>query len=108
MATLKSRLPELQAKISLAAQGVSRSLAEFWVDEAQRLVPVRTGALRDSIKARGVNQYRTDVIVGEPYGVFVEFGTHKMAAQPFFVPAGVITANQAEKIAAELMRRMVK
>lgn len=54
---------------------------------ARYFAPKRTGHLAKSIKAsrRGVNDW--EVEVGAHYGVYVEYGTRHMAAQPFFRPA---------------------
>lgn len=60
--------------------------AEVIFAASQDLCPVDTGFLRDS----GYVQIRSgDVEIGysAPYASFVEFGTYKMAAQPFLRPA---------------------
>jgi hypothetical protein len=41
---------------------------------------------RDTIIARGVNGSRTDVVVGGA-GSLIEFGTSRMGARPFLLPA---------------------
>ena len=60
--------------------------ANVILDEAQANCPVDTGFLQASgfIQADG-----NDVQIGfeAPYASFVEFGTYKMAAQPFLRPA---------------------
>lgn len=60
--------------------------AEVIFAASQDLCPVDTGFL----KASGFVQIRSgDVEIGydAPYASFVEFGTYKMAAQPFLRPA---------------------
>lgn len=57
---------------------------------AKGYAPVRTGALRESISTEIRETDKT--IVGEvaphvSYAQFLEFGTYKMAAQPFMRPA---------------------
>lgn len=54
--------------------------------EAKTLAPVDTGNLRNSITRETHEDY---AIVGTnvEYGPFQEFGTSKMAAQPFLTPA---------------------
>lgn len=57
-------------------------------ERAKEIVPVDTGALQESIhveKGDGPGQY--NVVASEPYAGFVEFGTSRMAAQPFLIPA---------------------
>lgn len=48
--------------------------------------------LFETIRVRGVNQYAADVLAGDntrdvEYAAYVEFGTHKMSAQPYMRPA---------------------
>jgi len=61
---------------------------EAVVEEARRLVPVDTGRLRASIGFTYSTSRRVlTVYADEFYAAFVEFGTSKMAAQPFLRPA---------------------
>lgn len=55
-------------------------------DGARALAPVRTGNLKRSIKAHRY-QYGWVVEVGAPYGIYVEYGTRNMRAQPYLTPA---------------------
>jgi len=54
-----------------------------------RIVPVDTGRLRNSlhIKPSSPGSLRYTIGDGVEYGVFVEYGTYKMRAQPFLRPA---------------------
>jgi HK97 gp10 family phage protein len=69
-------------------------------ERARELVPIRTGHLLESISpvfGEGAEDPDSDgsprafdpvqVIADTPYASFVEFGTSKMAAQPFMGPA---------------------
>lgn len=60
--------------------------ANVILDEAQALCPVDTGYLQSTGFIQAVGN---DVQVGfeAPYASYVEFGTYKMAAQPFLRPA---------------------
>lgn len=60
---------------------------------AQQNAAVRTGFMRNSIHVEKVNESLYRVIVGAHYGIFVELGTSKMAAQPFLFPAYVPTSK---------------
>lgn len=104
----KNRLPGLELRLSDRVRGVTRFTAERVVEEAKSRAPVRTGTLRDSIRVRRVNQYRNDVVVGAPYGQFVEFGTSRMAAQPFFIPAAESVRDEFIKLAREALRTVVR
>lgn len=75
------------------------------VEEAKKMVPVDTGSLRDSIK-RTVSKKTLSATVSAGgkvkgvdtyYAFFVEFGTKKMPARPFFYP----TARAHEEDIAE-------
>lgn len=52
------------------------------VDEAKSNAPVVSGRLRDSIRKEG-DGLESDVVVGAPYAVYVEFGTRYQEAQRF-------------------------
>lgn len=49
--------------------------------------PVDTGFLRASIRARRIGTARWRVEVGADYGLYLEFGTARQRAQPYFYPA---------------------
>ncbi len=103
-------------RITPAVMAATEEAAGVVLVEAQAIVPVRTGALRDSGKvgeAREVNGRATaEVIFTEPYSAYVEMGTGirgsqspgagpypynpawpGMAAQPYLRPA-LDTARQ--------------
>lgn len=54
---------------------------------AKKRAPVDTGTLRGSIQARQVSATHWIVTVGADYGLYLEYGTRFMAAQPYFGPA---------------------
>lgn len=60
--------------------------AERVADIARGLAPVDTGLLRDNIYAIHFAKH-SQVRARMPYSGYVEFGTYKMAAQPFLRPA---------------------
>ena len=79
--------------------------------EAKSLVPVNSGRLKKSIKTRSLKRSRKTIGVniktscsdnmftGEVfYGGMVEFGTERMAAQPFMRPAFDNKKRVAERI----------
>lgn len=57
--------------------------------EARAMCPVRTGRLRDSIGILEWNPEQYRIVAGTecPYAHFVEFGTVKMHARPYWTPA---------------------
>lgn len=88
---LGSYAAELAAKV---ARGVAKG-GKIVEGEAKTLCPVSTeatrpggphGELRASITSQPHGQ-SCDVGTNKEYGMYVEFGTYKMAAQPYLVPA---------------------
>lgn len=111
---------ELPEKMNKALGEELEKVGEEIRDEAKRLAPVRTGALRDSIKKRAYRRNgRTTVKVladypktgkyrktktrkqakgaKEYYAFAVEYGTKRMEAQPFLMPAARKAENGLEQ-----------
>ena len=84
----------LNPHIDMAA--VFAAAGEAVADEARTMCPVDTGNLRDSI-AVSAGDSGAQISANTDYAAYVEFGTYKMAAQPFLVPALI---NSADKIVA--------
>ena len=76
------------------------AVVELIASDAQSNAPVDTGELRDSIEA--VMEEASELIirgaieVGAEHGVYQEFGTIHMPAQPYLAPA--LDANREELI----------
>jgi len=72
-------------------------IVERWANNvvatAKSLAPVKTGRLKNSIKSR-IFRTKVEIKANVSYAIFVEFGTIKMKAQPFFYPA--IDAHEKE------------
>jgi HK97 gp10 family phage protein len=90
----------LPPDIFRAVQDLAKETAVRVAERAKEIVPVRTGHLLESIDAvfdEDVEDPDSDgsprafepvqVVADTPYASFVEFGTSKMAAQPFLGPA---------------------
>jgi HK97 gp10 family phage protein len=77
-------LPEFVQKSAdvLMAKG-----ADLMREEAQAIVPVRTGRLQRSVKVVRIESCFYLVGSDVEYAGFVEFGTSRMRAQPFLRPA---------------------
>ena len=89
------RLDEVTPKLRGLTERMKQNIAkqadpvgQEMEDMAKSLAPVRTGRLRDSIYHH-VNPEDLTMDFGNnvEYGVFVEFGTRRMAAQPHIRPA---------------------
>lgn len=85
-------------------QGAAAGIAEggkIVEAAAKGMAPVRTGELRGSITS-SASGLTAIVSAGMHYAPYVEFGTYKMAAQPYMAPAlassagAVITAIAAK------------
>ena len=64
---------------------------------------VDTGFLKSSILAGRMGATNAEVSVGAEYGIFLEYGTTKMAARPFLLPA--VRRHEAEFV--EACKRML-
>ena len=64
---------------------------------AVTLAPFETGALRDSLSEREMSQFHWQVYTKLDYAVYQEFGTYKMAANPFLGPAVEATRKEYNK-----------
>ncbi len=75
-------------------------------NSAKENSPVRTGNLRRSIHtevSESPDEITATVGPSADYGIYVEFGTRKMAAQPYMRPAFEANrANVAERIKANI------
>lgn len=97
MSTVKLDDAKLQALIETARPKAARVVKKytFIVErDAKMLAPVDTGAMRNSIASEMVDDLTGQVSVGQEYARFVEYGTSRMAAQPFLTPA--LEGNRAE------------
>jgi HK97 gp10 family phage protein len=84
---VNSRVPAYTAK-SVAAVAVAVNKATFDIEgQAKTRAPVDTGHLRSSIAGRMEAATTGVVEAGAHYAIYQEFGTYKMAAQPFMLPA---------------------
>ena len=79
-------LDKFSAKIESGAQKGLAKGAMLIADRAKVLAPVRSSTLRDSItsKAEGMS---AEVGTNVEYAIYQEFGTYKMAAHPYLIPA---------------------
>lgn len=91
--TKRNRIPELRRSLRPRAEAIINARALQIASIARQLCPVDTGALRDSIAIETYAGHRPGfgtakrIVVGQFYAPFVEFGTSRMAAQPFLMPA---------------------
>jgi HK97 gp10 family phage protein len=99
-----NRLRELASRAPKLAAGVIRTTVAEIAADAQQRAPVDTGALRDSIKGRVINQQAGEVTAGGgevDYAGYVEYGTVKMGAQPYMHPAADAARPRFEAAVAQ-------
>lgn len=82
--------------------------AEAVLAEAEAIVPVDTGTLRDSLEISVDDD--GGVIVGTPveYAPFVEFGTSDTPAQPFLRPAADSASTEVEQAVAIALEAAIR
>ena len=80
----------LLAKIDFAVQGAGIACQKY----AKLNCPVDTGRLRNSILYNNTGNYSCTVNTNVTYAPYVEFGTRRMAAQPFLYPAYALAMQE--------------
>jgi HK97 gp10 family phage protein len=101
-----NRVPEVMAGLRAAAiQAVQQTAAQVQTD-AKSFCPVRTGALRESIRTEMDGDLTAAVGSDLNYSVFVELGTRRMTAQPYLTPAVEVARGQFATTIEDLMRRV--
>lgn len=83
---VKDFTPAVKAAFEKAKGVAADKMGKKAKEYAKQIVPVRTGALRDSIDYR-VENGGFILYTDKEYGIYVELGTRKMAAQPYMRPA---------------------
>lgn len=82
-----NRLPQIIATFPAKVDALVGKAALDIEAQAKTFAPVDTGTLKNSIQAIKIGLAHWKVVVGVHYGAYVEWGTVKMAAQPFLQPA---------------------
>jgi hypothetical protein len=81
------RLDYLIANNEAMAEQIIASTAKQAEAYSKDMAPVDTGALKNSLLAEPLARLLWWLHDGVLYGIYQEFGTYKMAAQPFMIPA---------------------
>lgn len=103
MPRVRSSINKVPNIIRAAAAELVKRSAMSHVSVSQQLAPVRTGTLRDGIRAEQKSELTWDVISSAPYSAFVEFGTVNMDAQPFFLPGYESAQRQLKEEAQQVL-----
>ena len=100
-----NRFPEIAAALPEKTKVVVAKVARDIEADAKNVVPVDTGNLKNSIDVEFENDGLTAIVAPHTeYAAFVEFGTRRMSAQPYMIPAA--ERNRPAFIAA--MKQMLK
>lgn len=92
------------AAVKQHAEGLAQGYAEDIARFARQRAPVDTGHLRDSITVVSTGPGAYQARVGAFYGVYVNYGTRNMAAQPFWEPAVNEARARLEQRAGKVFR----
>jgi HK97 gp10 family phage protein len=92
-----SRLDDIAATLSQEIADALQAAGDAFINDAQASAPVDTGFLRDNIQV--VSSSDTELVIESQadYSGFVEYGTSRMSAQPFFEPAIESARNELEQ-----------
>lgn len=101
---LKSNLSQIAQRAPEFASVALLQTAADIVDIAKQIVPVDTGALKQSLGANPIDSKTVQVGSDMFYAPFVEFGTSTQAAQPYLIPAFA----QAEKTFEARLEQKIK
>jgi len=93
-----NKFPECPGIMSKAIDTAFQSLGPKLLTKMQSVTAVDTGELRGSETQTAGGKTLT-LTAGTDHGVFVEFGTRKMAAQPFMRPT---VEGAAGQVASEI------
>lgn len=103
--TLDTRaLDKLAASLNMETDRVIASAAFQVEAEAKSRAPVDTGALKNSIHTERKKAGLYWVADGVEYGIYQEFGTHRMSAHPFMMPAVEKVRKQLDRMFAEIVK----
>lgn len=104
-----NKVPQLSGNLKKLAKEAVEDAATQTESLAKGFAPVDTGALRNSIKAeKAGSDLAWDVAVGQPYGLYQEYGTVHMPAHPFITPAVEIVRPQFMANMADIVDQAAK
>ena len=92
----KALLKKLRTSLPPGVEKATRGAGQTMQTEARDKAPVDTGNLVKSIQLRMTSATSVEVEAKANYAGYVEFGTTRMRAQPFWVPAFAVAIKQYE------------
>lgn len=85
--TWSSKIPDITNRTRQQLSALVETAAYRIELQAKIAAPVDTGFLQTSIETQKIDELTALVSVGAEYGIYVEMGTTRMPAQPYFLPA---------------------
>lgn len=109
---LSVELGDVPKVVGQLTKVVVKKTAKDIESTAKTLAPVATGFLRSGIKTsdlRNVSQESpsAEVVASASYSPYLEFGTSRMAPQPFMRPAADKHADAFEQAMAQIIEKAV-
>ena len=102
-----NRFPEIAAKLPRETSAVVRKTAYDVEAAAKMVVPVDTGALKNSITTEMEGDLSAIVAPHTEYAVFVEYGTSRGSpAQPYMTPAAEANRGPFEQAMTQMLNRL--
>jgi len=92
--------------IDSAVRAALSDVGQKAVDYARQAVPVRTGALRDSIDSE-VSGSTVTIGAGENYAAYVELGTTARDARPYLKPSVFDHTDEFQSMIAEKIKSVL-
>jgi HK97 gp10 family phage protein len=87
-----------------SARNATLAVAKEGAGQAAALAPVKDGALKGSIDAQSTGRDTAIYGTNIEYGIYQEFGTSKMRAQPFLRPSADWLRAKAANIYAKVLK----
>lgn len=106
---LRSDLTRIARKAPELAHAALKQTADDILDLAKQLAPVDTGALRGSGRTEMRGENTAVIGFGSPeidYAKYQEYGTSRMAAQPYLTPAFAQARQTFERRLREKMKEL--
>jgi len=99
-----NNFPKLLKQIPDEVDAIVQKTALNIEARAKTKAPVRTGFLKNSIRAVNTGTGRAEVRVGAHYGVYVEYGARGRPPRPYLTPA----AREEEKVYIDTLSNLEK
>lgn len=107
--SLQRKLRRLGKVVEQATDAAAEEIAEEVAWDAEAMVPVDSGELRDSIEVEKTKDgYRVGPRDDVEHALFVEWGTSRSPAQPYMQPAAAGKQKKYRKVAAAEINRRVR